>query len=48
MKEETLNKKIRRRTADIKRDPSIGKSEEELRNYLRKRGVIRAEKPKAL
>ena len=31
--------KVRKRIRDIQMDPSIGKSEEELDNYLRKRGV---------
>lgn len=39
MNEETLNKKIKQRITDINRDSSIGKSEEELKKYLRKRGV---------
>jgi hypothetical protein len=30
---------VRQRIADIKADPSIGKTEEELDAYLRKRGI---------
>ncbi len=38
-RERVMNSKIRQRIADIERDPTIGKSEEDLINYLKKRGV---------
>lgn len=34
-----LDVKVQKRMADIKRDPSIGKTEKDLDSYLRKRGV---------
>ncbi len=33
------NETVQKRLADIKKDPSIGKSEQELDEYLKKRGV---------
>ncbi len=34
-----MNRAAKKRMEDIQKDPSIGKSEEELDDYLRKRGV---------
>ncbi len=34
-----LDAKVRKRIAEVKVDPSIGKSEKELDEYLKKRGV---------
>jgi len=34
-----LDADVQKRMADIKKNPSIGKTEKDLDNYLRKRGV---------